>query len=137
MGVSSSSNSDVIELFEHPMLDPSTTIVIGKDAQSFPCYNDKAFAIIRNFFGIGSDFLLNAGFDFKLKSEGGNMSEGGGKGGNLLGFTNDKKYIVKELNKTDHNTMLKIAGEYADHMIHEDGSLLCKVLAHFYHPERK
>lgn len=126
--------SKKVELKDHPMLDPSTVIPIN--GQKFPLYNDQQFSRIRKFVGVSDDFI-NTGFSFSLKADGGNMSQGGGKGGNLLGFTDNKKYIIKELNKTDHNTLLRIAGEYADHMVHEDGSLLCKILAHFYHPERK
>lgn len=114
-------------------LDPASVIAIG--SAEFPTYNDAQFSKIRDFYGIEPGFV--GSFSFELKSKGGNMSEGGGKGGNLLGFTESRMFIVKELNKTDHNTLLKIAGDYADHMTHEDGTLMCKILAHFYHPEKK
>mmetsp|Transcript_56100 Transcript_56100/g.112396 ORF Transcript_56100/g.112396 Transcript_56100/m.112396 type:complete len:379 (-) Transcript_56100:341-1477(-) len=118
----------------NPVVDPAVTIVVG--GKSFPTYSDEHFLKVREFFGVSIESSTE-GFSFELKSEGGNMSEGGGKGGNLMGFTDDKKFIIKELNKTDHNTMLSCAGDYAAHITHDDGSLLCKVLAHFYHPEKK
>lgn len=101
----------------------------------FPTYNDEHFRRIRKFYGIEPGFV--GIFSFELKENGGNMAEGGGKGGNLMGFSMDRMFIIKELNKTDHKTLLNVAGEYADHMVHDDGTLLCKILAHFYHPIRK
>jgi len=115
-------------------MDPDVPITIGE--RSFPTFNDQHFVKIREFYGIKDGFIDGA-FSFELKVDGGNMSEGGGKGGNLMGFTDNKMFIVKELNKTDHNTLLKVAGDYANHMIHADGTLLCRILAHFYHTERK
>jgi len=116
------------------MVDPSATVTIG--GKSYPTFNDEHFSKLREFFGVSLEEATD-GFLFDLKSNGGNMAEGGGKGGNLMGFTSNRQLIIKELNKTDHNTMLKVAGDYKDHMMSEDGSLLCKVLAHFYHPDTK
>lgn len=113
--------------------DAAAPVKIG-DAD-FPTFNDEHFRKIRAFYGVPDGFVND--FNFALKEDGGNMAEGGGKGGNLMGFTEDRMFIVKELNKTDHNTLLQVAGDYADHMVHEDGTLLCLILAHFYHPERK
>ena len=120
------------ELKDHPMLDPAAPLQVG--GVDFPTYHDEYFARVREYYGVTPGFL--GPFSFELKPVG-NMSEGGGKGGNLIGFSNDKMFLVKELNKTDHNTLIKIADEYADHMTHHDGTLLCTVLAHFYHPERE
>jgi len=115
-------------------MDPGAPITIGE--RSFPTFNDQHFVKIREFYGI-KDGFIGTSFSFELKTNGGSMAEGGGKGGNLMGFTRDRQFIVKELNKTDHNTLLKVAEDYANHMIHPDGTLLCQILAHFYLPERK
>jgi hypothetical protein len=118
----------------NPVMDPAAPIKVGE--HDMPTFNDAHFAKIRAFYGVPADFI-DASFSFALKAQGGNMSEGGGKGGNLMGFTADRGYIIKELNKTDHATLLSVAADYAEHMCHEDGTLLCRILAHFYHPERK
>ena len=44
------------------------------------------------------------------------MKGGGGKGGDLMGFTSDKLYIVKEVNPGDQKSLLKITEDYAQHL---------------------
>lgn len=110
--------------------DPSQLIAVGSN--KYPTYNDQHFSKIRKFIGLEDDFIDN-NFSFDIKQKGGNMAPGGGKGGQLMGFTKDRLFIIKELNDTDHHTLLKVAENYADHIVHPDGSLLCKILAHFYH----
>ena len=52
---------------------------------------DAAFSMIRQMSGLQADFLEQSGFAFsKLKA-------GGGKGGDLMAFTSDNKYLVKEV----------------------------------------
>ena len=116
------------------VMNAAAPVKVGE--HDMPTFNDEQFAKIREHYGVPADFI-DSSFSFALKSEGGNMSEGGGKGGNLMGFTEDRCFIIKELNKTDHETLLAIAPDYAEHMCHEDGTLLCCILAHFYHPEQK
>ena len=48
-------------------------------------YNDAHYKKLRERWGLGDDFLEN--FDFTK-----NMKGGGGKGGDLMGFTTDKLY---------------------------------------------
>ena len=48
-------------------------------------YNDQHYKKLRERWGLGDDFL--ATFDFTK-----NMKGGGGKGGDLMGFTTDKLY---------------------------------------------
>lgn len=113
-------------------LKPSSSQLIKVGSNKFPTYNDQHFSKIRAFIGLTDDFI-DAGFSFNTKDKGGNMAAGGGKGGQLMGFTKDRLFIIKELNDTDHGTLLKVAEDYADHIVHPDGSLLCKILGHFYH----
>jgi hypothetical protein len=108
----------------------SSSLDVGGTAMSL--FNDEDFAAIRRAFGVADNFLRD--FDF------GSLDEGGGKGGNLMGFTKDRQYIVKELNKTDHNTLGDISGEYREHIVGNDPkvpskSLLCRFFAHFQHPK--
>lgn len=109
---------------ENPHL--STQHVIDVDGEQLPTYNDAHFARLRSNMALSDTFL--AAFKFA------DMKEGGGKGGNLLGFTSDKLWVVKELNDTDHNTLLALAEQYVDHVTHSDGSLLCRIVAHFHRP---
>ena len=93
--------------------EPSTERTLSVNKTTMHTYNDEAFKRIREHCAVQDDFL-NEGFDFRLKVDGGKMAEGGGKGGNLMGFTDSRMFIVKELNDTDHNTLLLYADQYAD-----------------------
>ena len=99
-------------------IEPSKEKVIGAAGEEMHTYNDGAFKRVREAAGVADDFLMD-GFDFRLKTDGGKMKEGGGKGGNLMGFTDNMMFIVKELNDTDHNTLLLYVSEYANHMTHQ------------------
>lgn len=84
--------------------------------------NDDEFSKVRSYFEIDEEeFLSTVDFD--------KMDKGGGKGGMFMSFTDDKLYIVKELNGDDHGSLLKIAKDYAKHVT--EGSLIARVFAHF------
>lgn len=102
-------------------------LVVG--GESLPTYNDTYFRRVREAFRVPTGFLTTS-FSFD------ELREGGGKGGNLLGFTQDRLFIVKELSDADHRSLLRVAQAYADHVVHPDGSLLCRIFAHFHHPGR-
>ena len=59
-------------------------LVGGETVQT---YNDQHYKKLRERWGLGDDFLEN--FDFSK-----NMN-GGGKGGDLMGFTSDKLHVNK------------------------------------------
>ena len=89
-------------------------------------YADASFSRVRQADGVLGDFLAPASaFDFSK------LAKGDGKGGNLMGFTPDKRFIVKEMSGDDHASLLKIAGAYVDHVLDPAGSLLCHFYAHF------
>ncbi|KAJ1444818.1 phosphatidylinositol-4-phosphate 5-kinase [Pelagophyceae sp. CCMP2097] len=90
---------------------------------------DAEYAKIRARFGLADDFL--SAFDFEK------MEQGGGKGGQVMGFTKEYLYIIKELNASDHATLLKIAGDYATHILGADGSLLARFFLHFEHKGKR
>lgn len=98
---------------------------VGGDAVN--TFNDAHYKKLRERWGLGDDFL--ASFDFE-----GRMKSGGGKGGQLMAFTSDKQYLVKEVNATDQKTLLRITEAYAQHLLDPHGSLLARFFLHF---ERK
>ena len=61
----------------------STGFHVG--GETVTTYNDEHYKKLRERWGLGDDFL--ATFDFTK-----NMKGGGGKGGDLMGFTTDKLY---------------------------------------------
>ena len=64
---------------------PSTsTFVLSHE--KVKCFGDEHYKRVRERFELGDDFLDT--FDFK------DLKEGGGKGGNLMGFTKDKQYLA-------------------------------------------
>ena len=89
-------------------------------------YADASFSRVRQADGVLGDFLAPvSAFDFSK------LAKGDGKGGNLMGFTPDKRFIVKEMSGDDHASLLQIAGAYVDHVLDPAGSLLCHFYAHF------
>lgn len=111
--------------------NPMIKATISVHGMDLPTFNDEHFAKVRKHKGVEANFLEAGGFSFD------ELKQAGGKGGNPMAFTKDRRFIVKELNDTDHRTLLLIAEDYAAHVTHKDGSLLCLVVAHFYHPEKK
>ena len=114
------------------------SISVGK--RVVKTFNDEQFAKVRVFFGVEGDFApggsLETGFDFKQ------MAAGGGKGGQLMAFDDSRKFLIKEMNQTDHTKLLEIAESFVVHVTRasEDGScksLLCRFFAHFYDQETR
>jgi len=130
MGAGGSRRASIIEDGWSPQTKPDNNVQLECAGVSLPTYNDPQFSKIRAGLNIPDSFLFD--FDFNK------MGAGGGKGGNLLAIHGD--YVVKEMNATDHNTLLNCAKLYADHVLMEDrngnqyGTMLCKVLCHFYDP---
>lgn len=76
---------------------------------------------------VPSDFLASTDcFSFDA------MKPSGGKGGDMMVWTKDGKYIIKEVNAGDQTTLLKVSQSYADHVTGENGtSLICRFFLHF------
>lgn len=91
----------------------------GRECQ---CFNDDVFSSLRASAQVPDDFLNE---DWGLEQ----LAEGGGKGGSMLARVGES-YIVKELSRGDHATLLQIAGSYAEHIKTGD-SLLCPIYLHF------
>lgn len=104
------------------------TINIG--GEECTTFDDVEHAKVRAAAGVADDFL--AGFDWQKS-----LKPGGGKGGNLMGFTADRRYIVKEVNGTDHKMMCALAAAYSEHVLAPEGSLLAHMYAHVQRPSTK
>lgn len=91
----------------------------GREAELF---NERLFCELRAYAQVPDDFV-NGGWDL------GKLEAGGGKGGTLMARVSSA-YIVKELSKGDHDTLLAIAGSYAKH-VRAGETLLCPVYLHF------
>ncbi|KAJ1634818.1 hypothetical protein T492DRAFT_970961 [Pavlovales sp. CCMP2436] len=98
----------------------SETVLVGGEA--VVSWNDGHFARVRAKHGVPSEFLSK--FDF------GTLRLFGGKGGNLMAFTEDRRYLVKELTKADHLSMLDLAPTIVDRLVQGD-SLLIPLFLHF------
>jgi len=86
-------------------------------------FNDKSFKKVRDLAGLNDDFLIEFNFD--------TLKAGGGKGGDLMAFTSDGNFLVKEVKDVDQVSLEKYAKAYADHMSRGEGSLLCQFYKHF------
>ena len=93
----------------------------GRMARTF---NDATWERVRKHESVPSNFLFAFSFDAL------GMDIGGGKGGELLGFTPDKRFIVKSMSDGDHATLLRIADDYVAHLCGGE-SLICRILMHF------
>ncbi|CAH0367713.1 unnamed protein product [Pelagomonas calceolata] len=106
------------------MTERETSAGFHVGGETVQTYNDEHYKKLRERWGLGDDFL--ATFDFTK-----NMKGGGGKGGDLMGFTTDKLFIVKEVNPGDQKSLLKITEDYAQHLLDPHGSLLARFFLHF------
>eukprot|EP00746_Dinoflagellata_sp_MGD_P019570 gnl/MRDRNA2_/MRDRNA2_145495_c0_seq1.p1 gnl/MRDRNA2_/MRDRNA2_145495_c0~~gnl/MRDRNA2_/MRDRNA2_145495_c0_seq1.p1 ORF type:complete len:335 (-),score=63.64 gnl/MRDRNA2_/MRDRNA2_145495_c0_seq1:119-1123(-) len=99
----------------------SSSIRVAK--RDIKVWNNDLWARVREKDGISNDFLEDAlSFnDFK---------PGGGKGGDLMAFTRDNRFIVKELNKGDHKSLMEVTESYVQHVLDGD-TLLATFYVHF------
>lgn len=107
-----------------PVSNPVTFNVGGEEVH---CHNDELFSRIRRQgqHDVKANFL--ADYDFTT------LRLFGGKGGNLMSFTTDRSYLVKELSDGDHASLLKFAPQIVDHLT-EGRSLIVPMFLHFTRP---
>lgn len=98
---------------------PSHVRPASRDAELF---NDSVFGELRARAKVPDDFV-NGGWDLST------LRPGGGKGGTRMAFVGES-YIVKELSKGDHATLLKITNSYGQH-VKGGGTLLSPIYLHF------
>eukprot|EP00927_Polykrikos_kofoidii_P064440 TRINITY_DN5963_c0_g1_i1.p1 TRINITY_DN5963_c0_g1~~TRINITY_DN5963_c0_g1_i1.p1 ORF type:complete len:477 (+),score=95.98 TRINITY_DN5963_c0_g1_i1:124-1554(+) len=90
--------------------------------QACHVWNDHLFSKLRASLGLADDFI-NSGWKFE------DLAGGTGKGGAKMVFVGSK-YIVKELDQNDHDTLLSITASLVEHLVSGD-SLVCRILLHF------
>eukprot|EP01065_Artemidia_motanka_P046358 TRINITY_DN7004_c0_g1_i1.p1 TRINITY_DN7004_c0_g1~~TRINITY_DN7004_c0_g1_i1.p1 ORF type:complete len:381 (+),score=55.43 TRINITY_DN7004_c0_g1_i1:95-1237(+) len=99
-------------------------IVVG--TEKFEVCEDRAFALLRHRLGIKNDFLEN-NFDFA------GLAPGGGKGGELMARTKDKRWFIKQLSPGDLQALYSpdFLDAYVAHMTSGKDSLLSKMVLLF------
>lgn len=95
-------------------------IIVGGE----PCemYQDQFFAKVRSRFDWDVECVAESNFTWS------NLKEGGGKGGGLMAFSKDKRWIVKDVTGEDHLALVTIAEPYSDWVIGD--SLLARFFLH-------
>lgn len=107
----------------------SGRLVVG--GEEVTPYNDEYLSQVRARYGVGADELAERR-QFSFDS----MRHGGGKGGDLLAFTSDGKYIIKEVGKGDQQTLLRISAALVQHVCTAPGgSLIARFFMHFNRPQ--
>jgi len=86
-------------------------------------HNEKFWRRLRERDGIDHDFLADPQYIGDFKS-------GGGKGGDLMAFTRDCAYIIKEVGKGDHEALLRVTASYFER-VKDGSSLLCIMYLHY------
>jgi len=89
--------------------------------RSVEFFNEERFSLLRRSADVPDDFV-NEGWSFE------SLAGGGGKGGTLMAKVGD--YVVKELSKGDHHTLLEVSGSLCEHIL-SGPSLLCPIYLHF------
>ncbi len=93
--------------------------------------NDEHFSRIRVAMGVPTNVLATRG-QWKFED----LKASGGKGGDMMGRSCGStfgRFFVKEVSGGDHDTLLKIADKYADHIVAPGGSFICRFFMHVRH----
>ena len=100
------------------------------DGESVQPYNDEHFFQVRQRYGAALEALADPQmFSFSM------LRDGGGKGGDLLAFTSDRRYIVKEVGGSDQETLLRVTEALVRHVCTAlGGSLIARFFMHFRRP---
>jgi len=91
----------------------------GRECELF---NDHIFCELRALAQVPDDFV-NSGWNLE------ELTHGGGKGGTLMARIGNS-YIVKELSKADHASLLQLTASYGQH-VRSGETLLCPMYLHF------
>lgn len=87
------------------------------------CFNDNIWRAVRQRDELSDDFLADPNFIGPFKA-------GGGKGGDLMAFTTDGSFIIKELSKGDHECLQNITESFVERII-GGNSLIVTIYMHF------
>lgn len=104
-----------------PLLEKSAEFA----SADIEAWNDNLWKQVRQRDGVPENFVSNV----KLS----NFKPSGGKGGDLMAFTDNNLYIIKELNHGDHDTLLRITESYYNHIMSDEGTLLATIYMHYCH----
>mmetsp|Transcript_33352 Transcript_33352/g.55169 ORF Transcript_33352/g.55169 Transcript_33352/m.55169 type:complete len:375 (+) Transcript_33352:61-1185(+) len=107
------------------MGEPNSLINVG--GEQCEEYDGSFYAALRAHFKLSDDFLV--GFNWHLAC-------GGGKGGNKLGLTDDRRFMIKELSLGDHQSLLELTPQYCAHVLANDRLLLAPFFAHIRRPSQ-
>lgn len=77
-------------------------------------FDDALFSKLRGKFKVNKDSSTGLGFLTPDKFSFESLTQGGGKGGSLMAYTQDKRFIVKEMSNGDHQSLLRIASGYVE-----------------------
>lgn len=105
---------------QQPSPEASTIKAGGREIR---VWNGGLWRRVRALDNIPDNFIENA-FSY------GSFAAGGGKGGDLMTTTKDNRYIVKELNKGDHASLLEVAEPYVEYVT-SNTSLLSRFYLHY------
>ncbi len=86
-------------------------------------FNDEHLAKARVMLDVPTAHFLD-GFDF------GKMAATGGKSGELLAFTPDRRFILKSIHGVEHETLLRLTPALCDQLDRPD-KLMCSFVLHF------
>lgn len=87
-------------------------------------FSDGHFARVREKHAVPPDFLSTKQFSFR------SLRLFGGKGGNLMAFTTDRRYLVKELSAVDHRSLSMHTVTIVERVLTGD-SLIVPLFLHF------
>lgn len=107
-------------------MNQSSFSVGGKSCIAF---NESIYQSVRSYFGVVDSFVAES-TDFSFDD----LGPSGGKGGNLLAFSNDGKFVIKELNPDDNKQLsdVNFCNRLSSHVTNPDNpSLLAPILTHF------
>ncbi|GAB5371891.1 hypothetical protein AAMO2058_001619100 [Amorphochlora amoebiformis] len=103
-------------------METKTKAMVGENLVE--TYSPQHFRQIRRLFHVPDDFLRQ-NVDFST------ASDFGGKGGSLLVYSKDRRYILKTVTTADQKTLLNLTEAYLDHMVKKD-SMLARIFLHFH-----
>lgn len=102
--------------------DGEVHVLTHVGGQAVSLFNDEHFAKCRAMLGVDADVL--SAFEFR------ELAGGGGKGGDVMAFTADRKYIVKGVGGNDQDALLRHAEALCARMASNE-TLMSKMLWHF------
>eukprot|EP00930_Biecheleria_cincta_P098131 TRINITY_DN89813_c0_g1_i1.p1 TRINITY_DN89813_c0_g1~~TRINITY_DN89813_c0_g1_i1.p1 ORF type:complete len:471 (+),score=110.46 TRINITY_DN89813_c0_g1_i1:88-1500(+) len=105
-------------------MQPARSSAIRVSGREVLLYNDQHFRKIRALHGVPDSFIAT-GWDLEH-----DLKKSDAKGGNLMAFIGND-FVVKDLNASDHASLLDIARSYAEHCVSGE-TLLAPMFLHWH-----